>query len=73
MEQRASFARTHMTTVTAPRGAIAWVMRTCYRPAIVRVMLLPCHIGMCIPSAGTVLGLYLTKTWVLVAAWIVPH
>ena len=53
--------------------AIAGVMRACYRPRIVRTLLLPCHIGMCIPSAGTALGIYASKFWVLLAATLLGH
>lgn len=52
---------------------IGWLVRACYRPRIVRVMLLPCHIGMCIPSAGTALGIYASKLWAVTASMLIGH
>ena len=48
-------------------AALAWLVRACYRPRLVQAMLFPCHIGMCIPSAGTALGIYASKLWLLLA------
>ena len=52
---------------------IGWLVRACYRPRIVQVVLLPCHIGMCVPSAGTALGIYASKLWAITASMLLGH
>ena len=58
------------TAEMSVKGAVTWLVETCYRPNTVRVLLLPCHIGMCIPSAGTALGIYASEAWHVTATML---